>query len=117
MIQHVSFIIADIDVSKYFYLNILQLEEDLSRPDLDFDGFWVKINAEQLIHLLLVDNPDPIKRPNRGGRDRHIAFKVSHLSDIKQRLKEYNVSYTESSSGRSALFCRDPDGNTLELME
>jgi hypothetical protein len=27
------------------------------------------------------------------------------------------VSYTASKSGRAALFCRDPDANTLEFVE
>lgn len=117
MIQHVSFIIADVKRSKHFYIHTLGLEEDTTRPSMGFDGYWVKINEDQQIHLLNVDNPDSSIRPEHGGRDRHVAFLVSNLSDIKEHLKKNEISYSVSKSGRTALFCRDPDGNTLELME
>jgi len=116
-IHHVSMIISDLTKAMDFYCNVLNLELDTSRPDLSFDGLWLNINEQQQIHLLLVDNPDPLTRPEHGGRDRHAAFKVRDLSLIRMRLDEYKVAYTLSSSGRAALFCRDPDGNTLEIME
>jgi len=116
-IHHVSLIISDLSKSTMFYHEILKLEIDKARPDLSFDGLWLNINDHQQIHLLLVDNPDPLKRPKHGGRDRHVALSVKDLSKIQLRLDQYSISYTLSSSGRAALFCRDPDGNTLEIME
>ncbi|MCF6188885.1 MAG: VOC family protein [Cocleimonas sp.] len=116
-IHHASMIISNLVKSKHFYHEILGLAIDDSRPDLSFDGLWLNINENQQIHLLLVDNPDPFERPLHGGRDRHTAFRVKELSLIQMRLDKYEVSYTLSKSGRKALFCRDPDGNTLEIME
>ncbi len=116
-IQHASMIISDMVQSKHFYHEILGLPIDKSRPDLSFAGLWLNINENQQIHLLLVDNPDPLERPLHGGRDRHTAFKVKQLSIIQMRLDKYGIAYTLSKSGRQALFCRDPDGNTLEIME
>ena len=34
-----------------------------------------------------------------------------------ERLEEGGVPYTLSASGRRALFFRDPDANTLEVVE
>ena len=116
-IHHTSYIVADINQSKHFYHTILGLEIDTSRPDLSFDGLWLNINESQQIHLLLVDNPDPLKRPKHGGRDRHTAFRVKQLSIIQTNLDKHGIAYTLSKSGRQALFCRDPDGNTLEIMQ
>ena len=116
-IHHTSYIVADINQSKHFYHTILGLEIDTSRPDLSFDGLWLNINESQQIHLLLVDNPDPLKRPKHGGRDRHTAFRVKQLSIIQTHLDKHGIAYTLSKSGRQALFCRDPDGNTLEIMQ
>jgi len=116
-IHHVSYIVADIERSKHFYHDVLGLEVDQSRPDFSFEGLWININASQQIHLLRVENPDPAKRPEHGGRDRHTAFRVKKISLIQMRLDEYKITYTISQSGRQALFCRDPDGNTLEIME
>ncbi|MGD9172505.1 MAG: glyoxalase, partial [Candidatus Thiodiazotropha sp.] len=56
------------------------------------------------------------KRPEHGGRDRHTAFLVSDLDSIRDRLDQAGIIYTTSRSGRKALFCRDPDKNTIELI-
>ena len=115
-IHHVSFIISDLSDAQHFYCDVLGLDIDNSRPNMSFDGFWVMVNQYQQIHFLVLDNPDPIKRPEHGGRDRHAAFNVRDLSDIKSRLDKSKITYTVSKSGRDALFCRDPDGNTLEII-
>jgi len=116
-IHHASNIISDIKRAKHFYHDVLGLPINQARPDLSFDGLWLDINDHQQIHLLLVDNPDPLERPSHGGRDRHTAFRVKDLSLIQLHLDKNKIAYTISQSGRQALFCRDPDGNTLEIME
>ncbi len=117
-IHHVSVIVANLEQSLHFYCDILGLEIDQSRPDLSFDGAWLQINPQQHIHLLHVDNPDSTtQRPEHGGRDRHTAFKVADINTIQSALDQHQITYTKSHSGRSALFCRDPDGNTLEILE
>ena len=118
-ILHTSFIISDLDQSVKFYRDVLGLELDTGRPDMSFAGAWFNIgDAEQQIHLLQLDNPDPVEgRPQHGGRDRHVAFAVDDLSSLKQSFDENSISYTLSKSGRQAMFCRDPDGNALEFIE
>lgn len=116
-IHHVSFVISNLEKSLSFYKDILGLELVTTRPEMSFEGCWLNINEYQQIHLLIVKNYDPIERPEHGGRDRHVAFVVEDLDQISSRLNEYNVTYTKSKSGRNALFVRDPDGNTLELIQ
>jgi len=89
----------------------------MQRPDLGFPGAWLNHGSFEL-HLLEVSNPDPTtNRPSHGGRDRHLAFATDDLTCLTQCLDLKNVSYSLSKSGRRALFCRDPDGNTLEFVE
>ncbi|MEJ2142019.1 MAG: VOC family protein [Gammaproteobacteria bacterium] len=115
-VHHVSLIISDLEKSRVFYQNILGLTVVEDRPDLGFEGLWLKV-GEQQIHLLLLDNPDPVHgRPQHGGRDRHVACTVTDFEQLVDRLEQGNVSYTLSRSGRKALFCRDPDGNALEFI-
>ena len=116
-IHHLSMLVADLAKSLHFYCDVLGLEQDLNRPDFSFDGAWLTINAEQQIHLLQLDNPDSKLRPEHGGRDRHAAFKVNRIDLIQSSLEEHHIPFTRSQSGRAALFCRDPDGNTLEIMK
>ncbi len=116
-IQHISFVISNLEKALEFYGKVLGLKLDESRPKLSFEGYWFNINKTQQIHLLKVDNVDPVVRPEHGGRDRHAAFKVIDLNKIALGLDNNAITYTISKSGRKALFVRDPDGNTLELME
>ena len=116
-IHHISFVISNLDNAMHFYGEVLGLKVDESRPNLSFDGYWFTINETQQIHLLLVDNHDSVERPAHGGRDRHAAFKVRDLDRLALRLDNNAITYTMSKSGRKALFVRDPDGNTLELMQ
>ncbi len=116
-IHHVSMIVSDLDKSLVFYCKVLGLKVNLARPDMKFNGAWLDINDQQQIHLLQIDNPDSIHRPIHGGRDRHTAFITEDLARIEDKLKKSETIYTKSQSGRTALFCRDPDGNTLEIIE
>ena len=116
-IDHYSMVVADTAISLAFYTTILGLTVDDTRPDLGYPGAWLNVGSQQ-IHLLEVPNPDPVTgRPEHGGRDRHLALQVSDLEKVVKRLEEAGISYSKSKSGRAALFCRDPDGNAIELLE
>ena len=115
-IHHGSFIVSDTDRSLQFYCEILGMQR-VPRADLPFPGAWLGIGEQQL-HLLELPNPDPADdRPAHGGRDRHLAIMVARLALVRDALEEAGLGYTMSRSGRPALFCRDPDGNTLEIIE
>ena len=115
-LNHASLVVADTAVSLTFYCDILGMQQT-DRPDLGFPGAWLQLGAQQ-IHLLELENPDPTTgRPEHGGRDRHIALSVPDLAPVKDVLDKNNITYTLSKSGRKALFCRDPDGNALEILQ
>lgn len=116
-IHHVSLVVADVAAALRFYTELLGLEVDDSRPSLNFPGAWLKVDGQQ-IHLLQVPNPDPVDgRPVHAGRDRHLALLVEGLDGWIERLRRAGVALTHSKSGRKAVFCRDPDGNGVELIE
>ena len=74
--------------------------------------------GDQQIHLLELPNVDPVDgRPAHVGRDRHTAFQVTGLEELEHNLEKAGVSITRSRSGRRAIFCRDPDGNGIELID
>ncbi len=115
-LHHVSVIVRDTADALVFYQGILGLSL-ANRPQMSFLGAWLDLGAQQ-IHLLQMTNPDSVSgRPEHGGRDRHVALTVSRLSYFRERLQQAGVPYTLSASGRAALFCRDPDGNGVELIE
>jgi len=115
-IHHASLVVADTAASLKFYSGVLGMQQ-IARPDLGFPGAWLQLGAQQ-IHLLELVNPDPTTgRPEHGGRDRHIALSVPDLAPVKEVLDQNGITYTLSKSGRQALFCRDPDGNALEILQ
>lgn len=113
---HASLLVEDMPRARNFYEGILGLSASQRRPALALDGVWYDIGACQ-IHLLCLPSPETgLVRPEHGGRDRHIALAVADFAALKARLDGAGVAYTLSSSGRQALFCRDPDGNALEFV-
>lgn len=115
-INHVSIIVNNTAQALAFYSGVLELEQ-CQRPDLPFPGAWLTIGEQQL-HLLELPNPDAGRQgPEHGGLDRHTAFFVSNLAALKTKLDAAQIQYTLSKSGRQAIFCRDPDGNAVELIQ
>ena len=84
---------------------------------MGFPGAWLWIGQQQL-HLLELPEPHTARRPTgHGGRDRHVALLIDDLDGLRQALDAHAIAYTLSRSGRRALFCHDPDGNALEIIE
>lgn len=116
-IHHASLIVSETERALAFYRDLLGLTVDRTRPELSFPGAWLWVGDGQ-IHLLELPNPDPVEgRPGHGGRDRHLALVVKDLDPLTQRLERAGVEFTRSRSGRRAIFCRDPDGNAVELVD
>jgi len=117
-ILHITWIVSNLEHARQFYEGVLGLRPDESRPDLGFSGVWYMLESGQQIHLMELPNPDPvIGRPVHGGRDRHVALAVDDIEGIAVVLEGAGIQFTRSQSGRPALFVRDPDGNTFELVE
>lgn len=115
-IHHVSLLVADTARAVEFYQGLLGLKV-ITRPDLGFPGAWLAIGNGQL-HLLELPNPDVHQdRPEHVGRDRHLALAVGDLDGLVPRLETAGVACSRSRSGRKAVFCRDPDGNGIELVQ
>ncbi|MDQ6960589.1 MAG: VOC family protein [Mariprofundaceae bacterium] len=116
-LMHVGLIVADLKASASSYEDVLGMKRK-ARPDLGFDGIFYRLAGNQELHLMLLPNPyQNVVLPMHGGRDRHVAFQVNDLAKIRRKLGSMGIAYTMSKSGRTALFCRDPDGNAVELCE
>lgn len=115
---HAGLLVSDLARAKRFYESVLGLRPYPDRPELPYPGEWYDLGGGQQLHLMQLPNPDAGSiRPEHGGRDRHIALAVADLAALKGRLDAVGVKYSASKSGRAALFCRDPDANTLEFVE
>jgi len=117
-LNHVSLLVENTQRALAFYNGVLGLPVCHDRPDFDLPGAWLELGMNQQIHLLELPSPDMGReRPAHGGRDQHVALDVQDLDALVAALDNAGVGYTRSRSGRRALFCRDPDGNAIELVE
>ena len=115
---HAGLLVSDLARAKTFYASVVGLRLFPNRPELPYPGEWYDLGGGQQLHLMQLPNPDAASiRPEHGGRDRHIALAVKNMDALKARLDAAGVNYSISKSGRAALFCRDPDANTMEFVE
>lgn len=115
-IHHVSLPVADLARARRFYEGVLGLQPDPSRPAMVFDGVWYALGAVSIHLLCLPDSCLSAREGLPGGRDRHVAFAVDDVVALGERLRQAGFEFSPSSSGRAALFCRDPDGHALEFL-
>jgi len=123
-IHHASLIVTDCDISLSFYVEILGLKVDPDRPNLGYPGAWLVIGNHNKQQLHLMEFPELAakqkadrNRQAHPGHGPHLALAVEDLSVIQTRLEQEHIEYSLSRSGRLALFCADPDGNTIELIK
>ena len=112
---HASLLVTDLARSQQFYEQILGLEA-VERP-FSFPGVWYQIGLQQL-HLIQSDQIVPdLVNAEKWGRNRHVAFAVTHLDSLRKTLQDHGYPVQMSASGRVALFTQDPDGNIVELTQ
>jgi glyoxylase I family protein len=110
---HATLLIQDLAKSQQFYEGLLGLTP--VERSLSFEGRWYQIGAVQIHLIVSAQVIDDLVQPDKWGRNRHLAFAITDLDAMKLTLEAARYPYQLSSSGRAALFVRDPDGNLIEL--
>ncbi len=110
---HVAVQVSDLEKAETFYTDIIGLQK--IERNLTFPGTWYQIGDFQL-HLIVSEwAPNPI-REDKWGRHPHVTFAIADLDATQQTLQAQQIPFQMSSSGRAALFVKDPDGNVVELL-
>ena len=113
---HTAILVTNLVKAEEFYSHVLGLSKVEARS-LNFSGSWYQIGSYQ-IHLIV--NPDfksAIFNPDKWGRNPHLALATDNLAKVIARLQNHGYPVQMSSSGRSALFTQDPDGNIIEISQ
>lgn len=111
---HAAILVSDLEQAEQFYGQVLGLER-CDRP-LNFPGLWYQVGDQQ-VHLMQTDAFTAPLFAEKWGRNAHLAFAVADLDAAKAQLLAHDCDIQMSSSGRAALFTRDPDGNIIELQQ
>ena len=118
--SHANILVTDLEAAHEFYIEKLGFTV-LPRPDFgDFQGAWYRVGDLQL-HLSVVK-----EMPDLKGGFPHLAVYVpsEHFDDTVASLKDMDVPFVMETMKREdfgvpvkAAFCKDPDGNVVELTD
>lgn len=121
-LDHITLVVADIEASRKFYVDLLGLEE-VQRPAFDFPGAWFQCGSTE-IHVTLADENSGLpgwadRNVNRLTRGHHFAFEVN---DIFATVEYFNNAGIKIESGPkqrpdgpTQIFVFDPDQHLIEL--
>ncbi|MFN3489592.1 MAG: VOC family protein [Emticicia sp.] len=113
--NHVALQISDIEKSRTFYAQILDLEE-IPAPNFDYPVLWFDLGNGRELHLI-GRKPEKEFTPIKSN---HFALEVSDIYLAEKILQENGVNCLPIKSrpdGILQLFLTDPDGNFIELCE
>jgi len=121
-IDHVTFVVADLEQSRTFYGDVLGMQP-APRPPFNFVGLWFAA-GNTYVHLILEhDQSGPagasIPENVSISRTRHVAFEVASARQTIDLLAEHGVPIVSGPKNRPdgpiQLYVLDPDRNLIEL--
>ena len=127
-LDHAALIVADVERSRRFYADVLQMDEAPRPPTFDFPGAWFRRGSAE-IHLIgeaeagrtATIQPAYYERELRRGYLPHIAFEVNDISAARAHLESLQVALVGGPQSRgdgvTQLYIRDPDGYVIELFD
>jgi glyoxylase I family protein len=111
--HHVALVVKNLDKCICFYGSVLGLKT-LERPDFDFPGHWFQVGETTQLHLMMMAETIPETM-------RHMAIEVEDFNATIQTLEAQEIQITEGPGkrvdGSDYLFCKDPDGNLIEIVK
>lgn len=133
-IRHVGILVSNFPKAIYFYVELLgfhikdQREERGAWIDEIFQKTDLKIltiKFEEGLELIVIKEFRPIKWIDLKLYDvgiSHISFTVKDLHTLLKKLQEAQIPYISSvkndrDNRRESVFCKDFDGNYIELVE
>jgi glyoxylase I family protein len=124
-LHHVSLPITDLERSKAFYRDVLELKE-IARPPFDFPGAWYQLGDRQL-HLIVGQNSTLRVGKGIDSRDIHFAVQVAsyrravehfeskgYRTDSQDEVRRLRLN-PSARAGVPQIHLLDPDRNVIEI--
>ncbi len=109
--NHVGIVVRDLERCKWFYGEVLGLKT-IPRPPFNFPGQWYQVGPSCQLHLMVHEETIPNSM-------RHFALEVTNFEEAIRELKGNRIEIVEGPGkrpdGSDYLFCKDPDGNRVEI--
>ncbi len=116
MLDHVTLRTSDIEGTRAFFEEVLNIKPGWRPVAFDFPGYWLYAEGKDIIHLV---------GSGGGGIDRegeaidHFALKMEGYDVFRAKLETMSVHYTKSDLPELAqrrLFIFTPTGIRIELV-
>lgn len=127
-IHHVLVATRDLEQSKNFYREVLELRE-IARPNFSFPGAWFQFGGGQHLHLVVHDDATLRGDKMLDTTDVHFALGMTSYTKTAAwlRSKGYSEDLPESDMrrmvlrpgsivGRPQIYIMDPDHNIIEFI-
>lgn len=115
VLDHITIHCRDLDTSRRFYAEVLDLTEGYRPPFEGPPGAWLyDVEQRPVVHLYAGRDADP---SGPAPLD-HIAFVSDDLSGMKRRLDARGIEYGTAivpDLNAEQIFLSDPDGIRLEI--
>ncbi len=109
--NHVGIVVRHLERCKWFYGEVLGLKT-IPRPSFNFPGQWYQVGPSCQLHLMVHEETIPDSH-------RHFALEVANFEEAIHELKTNRIEIVEGPGkrpdGSDYLFCKDPDGNRVEI--
>lgn len=122
-IHHVAIIVSNYEISKKFYVDILEFKilKETYREDRNSYKLDLMIGDDYQIELFSFPNPPKrVDSPEASGL-RHLAFEVDSIEKIVEYLNSKNIVTEpiriDDITGKKFTFFKDPDSLPLEIYE
>lgn len=127
-LHHVLLPTADIDRSRSFYRDVLELRE-IARPNFSFPGAWFQFGGGQHLHLMVRDGATTRGDKPVDASDVHFALGMTSYAKTVAWLKAKGfdealpeddpnrmILRPDSIVGRPQIYIMDPDHNIIEFI-
>jgi len=109
--NHVGIVVRNLERCEWFYGEVLGLKT-IPRPPFNFPGQWYQVGPSCQLHLMVHEETIPTSM-------RHFALEVANFEEAIRELKANRIEIVEGPGkrldGSDYLFCKDPDGNRVEI--
>lgn len=112
-LDHVNIRTGNLDTMTRFYTEVIGLEVG-ARPSFRFNGAWLYLGAQAVVHLVERERTPPGEHP----RMEHFAIRARGMASFLDRLKARGVDYdiaTVPDLEIRQVNVWDPDGNHIEV--
>ena len=120
--DHLTLIVADVTVSRRFYVEQLGFEE-VERPAFDFPGAWFRL-SESMIHV--TQESELAGRAGWGdravgslSRGHHIAYATTDFDNALLAIQKFGIEIAAGPQtrpdGARQVYIFDPDRHVIEI--